>query len=141
MITYCIYGLILLIILVSATVTYRLILHERVREIGIMGTIGFSGSDLRRVLWTEVTILGFFSLIFGLLLVFIISQMVSFLSFSSFPGFEIFVKNGKLAPLYLPVTFLINGLFVFVILFMSVIFPAFIVSRRKLPNLLSGEAI
>jgi len=141
MVTYCIYGLILLIILVSATVTYRLILHERVREIGIMGTIGFTGSDLRRVLWTEVALLGFISLIFGLLLVFIISQMVSFLSFSSFPGFEIFMKNGKLAPLYLPVTFLINGFFVFVILFISVIFPVFIVSRRKLPNLLSGEAI
>ncbi|MCL1959548.1 MAG: FtsX-like permease family protein [Spirochaetes bacterium] len=140
-VTYCIYGLILLIILVSATVTYRLILHERVREIGIMGTIGFSGSDLRRVLWTEVTILGFFSLIFGLLLVFVISQMVSFISFSSFPGFEVFMKNGKLSPLYLPATFLINGLSVFVILFLSVIFPAFIVSRKKLPNLLSGEAI
>jgi putative ABC transport system permease protein len=141
MVTYCIYGLILLIILVSATVTYRLILHERVREIGIMGTIGFTGSDLRRVLWTEVAILGFFSLVFGLLLVFIISKMVSFLSFSSLPGFEVFMKNEMLTPLYLPVTFLFNGLFVFVILFMSVIFPAFIVSRRKLPNLLSGEAI
>jgi putative ABC transport system permease protein len=140
-VTYCIYGLILLIILVSATVTYRLILHERVREIGIMGTIGFSGADLRRVLWTEVAILGFFSLVFGLLLVFIISQMVSFLSFLSFPGFEVFMKNENFTPLYLPVTFLINGLSVFVVLFISVLFPAFIVSRRKLPNLLSGEAI
>jgi len=51
------------------------------------------------------------------------------------------MNNGKLAPLYLPVTFLINGFSVFVILFLSVIFPAFIVSRRKLPNLLSGEAV
>jgi putative ABC transport system permease protein len=141
MVTYCIYGLILLIILVSATITYRLILHERLREIGIMGTIGFSGPDLRRVLWTEVTILGFFSLVFGLLLVFIISKMFSFLSFSSFPGFEVFMKNESFTLLYLPVTFLINGLSVFVVLFISVLFPAFIVSRRKLPNLLSGEAI
>jgi ABC-type lipoprotein release transport system permease subunit len=139
--TYFIYGLMLLIILVSAAVTYRLILHERVREIGIMGTIGFNGSNLRIVLWTEVTILGGLSLIFGLLLVLIISRIFSLLSFSWFSGFEIFMKNEKLTPLYRPVTFLINALLVFFILFMSVIIPAFNVSRKKLPNLLSGEAV
>jgi len=141
LITYFIYGLMLLIILVSSTVTYRLILHERAKEIGIMGTIGFNGSDLRRVLWTEVSILGFLALILGLLLVFIISQLFSLLSFSWFSGFEIFMKNDKLTPLYLPATFLFNGLSVFFILFLSVIIPAFNVSRKKLPNLLSGEAI
>jgi ABC-type lipoprotein release transport system permease subunit len=141
LITYCIYGLMLLIILVSATVTYRLILHERAREIGIMGTIGFNGSDLRRVLWTEVAILGFFSLVFGLLLVFIFSRIFILFSFSWFSGFEIFMKSKKLTLLYLPVTFLINGISVFFILFLSVIIPAFNISRKKLPNLLSGEAV
>jgi putative ABC transport system permease protein len=141
LVTYFIYGFMLLIILVSSTVTYRLILHERVKEIGIMGTIGFNGSDLRRVLWIEVAILGFFSLIFGLLLVFIISKIFSLLYFSLFSGFEIFMKNKKLTPLYLPVTFIINGLSVFFILFISVIIPVFNVSRKKLTNLLSGEEI
>jgi putative ABC transport system permease protein len=141
LITYCIYGLMLLIILVSATVTYRLILHERVKEIGIMGTIGFNSSDLRRVLWTEVAILGFLSLVFGLILVFIFNQIFSLFSFSWFSGFEIFMKNNKFTLLYLPKTFLLNGLSVFFILFMSVIIPVFNVSRKKLPNLLSGEAI
>jgi len=141
MVTYFIYGLMLLIILVSAAVTYRLILHERVKEIGIMGTIGFNGSDLSMVLWTEVAILGFLSLVFGLLFVFIISQIFSLFSFSWFSGFEIFMKNKKLTPLYLPATFLINGLSVFLILFMSVVIPAFNVSHKKLPNLLSGEAV
>jgi putative ABC transport system permease protein len=141
LITYFIYGLMFLIILVSATVTYRLILHERIREIGIMGTIGFNGSDLRIILWVEVAILGVLSLIFGLLIVFIISQIFSLLSFSWFSGFEIFMKNEKMTPLYNPVTFLINALLVFFILFMSVIFPVFNVSRKKLSNLLSGEAV
>ena len=141
LVTYFIYGLMLLIILVSATVTYRLILHERIKEIGIMRTIGFNGSDLRKVLWTEVAILGVLSLVFGLLLVFIFNQILSLLSFSWFSGFEIFMKQEKLTPLYLPVTFLINGLSVFFILFMSVIIPAFNVSRKNLTNLLSGEAI
>jgi ABC-type lipoprotein release transport system permease subunit len=141
LITYCIYGLMLLIILVSATVTYRLILHERAREIGIMGTIGFNGSDLRGVLWTEVTVLGFFSLIIGVLFVYFISRIFILFSFSWLSGFELFMKNERLTPLYRPVTFLINALLVFFILFMSVIIPAFNVSRKKLPNLLSGEAV
>jgi len=140
-ITYLLYVMMLLIILVSAAVTYRLILHERAKELGTMRIIGFYGSDLRLVLWTEVLIIGFISLIAGFILAQILSWVVSLLSFSWFPGFEIFMKDGKLSPLYLPKTMFVNILLVFIVLFVMALLPSIRASRKNLPGLLSGEPL
>jgi len=140
-ITYLLYVMMLLIILVSAAVTYRLILHERAKELGTMRIIGFYGSDLRLVLWTEVFVIGFISLIAGFALAHIFSWAVSFLSFSWLPGFEIFMKNGKLLPLYLPKTMFVNILLVFIVLFVMALEPSIRASRKNLPRLLSGEPL
>jgi ABC-type lipoprotein release transport system permease subunit len=140
-ITYLLYLMMLIIILVSAAVTYRLILHERAKELGTMRIIGFYGSDLRLVLWTEVLVIGFISLIAGLILAQILGWAVSLLSFSWFPSFEIFMKNGKLSPLYLPKTMLVNVLLVFIVLFAMALSPSIRVSRKNLSGLLSGEPL
>jgi putative ABC transport system permease protein len=139
--TYFLYGMMLLIIFVSAAVTYRLILHERAREMGIMRAIGFYGGDLRLVLWTEVIALGIISLCAGFVLALILSGLSSFISFSWFPSFEIFQKNGKLSVLYLPKTVLLNVALVFVVLICAAFFPSLKASKRNLPALLSGEAL
>jgi len=140
-ITYLLYVMMLLIILVSAAVTYRLILHERAKELGTMRIIGFYGSDLRLVLWTEVFVIGLISLIAGFLLAQILSWLVSLLSFSWFPSFEIFMKNGKLLPLYLPKTMFVNILLVFIVLFVMALLPSIRASQKNLPGLLSGEPL
>jgi putative ABC transport system permease protein len=140
-VTYLIYVMMLLIILLSASVTYRLILHERAKELGTMRIIGFYGSDLRLVLWTEVLVIGFISLIAGFVLAQIFSWAVSFLSFSWFPGFEIFMKDGKLSPLYLPKTMFVNILLVFIVLFVMALEPSIRASKKNLPGLLSGEPL
>jgi len=139
--TYFLYGMMLIIILVSAAVTYRLILHERARELGTMRVIGFYGGDLRLVLLSEIMILGFVSLIAGFMLAHVLSWAASFLSFSWFPSFEIFLRNGKLRTMYLPGTTLLNILTMFIILFMVVLPVSFRVTQKKLPNLLSGEPL
>jgi putative ABC transport system permease protein len=140
-ITYLLYGMILLIILASATVTYRLILHERAREIGVMRVIGFYGGDLQLVLWSEVFVIGLISLSAGFVLAHVSGWAISFMSFSWFPGFEIFLKNGSLKPLYLPGTMLTNIAFIYIVLFIMVLFPSFRASMKNLPGLLSGEAL
>jgi ABC-type lipoprotein release transport system permease subunit len=137
---YFLYGIMLIIIFVCAVVTYRLILHERTKEIGVMRAIGFNGSDLRLVLWVEVVILGFISLIAGFLLAIIFGMAFSFVSFSWFPGFEIFLRNGKLTALYLPGTVIINIILSILILVIAVIFPSLRASKKKLSSLLSGES-
>jgi len=141
LITYLLYGMMLLIILVSAAVTYRLILHERAKEMGTMRIIGFYGGDLRLVLWTEVLVIGLISLIAGFILAQVFCWVVSLLSFSWFPGFDIFLKNGKLLPLYLPKTMFVNIILVFVVLFVMALLPSIRASRKNLPGLLSGEPL
>ena len=140
-ITYIIYGIMLLIILVSATVTYSLIMNERVREMGIMRAIGFYGTDLRLVLWSEIIVIGFVSLITGFLLARILCWGISFLSFSWFTGFEIFLKNGRLTALYSAPTILTNVLLIFLVLFIMTLFPSLRASRKNLSSLLSGEPL
>jgi len=139
--TYLLYVMMLIIISVSAAVTYRLILHERAREMGVMRVIGFYGADLRLVLWSEVLVIGVISMAAGFLLALVLGRAVSLLSFSWFPGFEIFTRNGRLMPLYLPSTTLTNIAFICIVLFVMALFPSFRASRKNLPGLLSGEPL
>ena len=140
-ITYIIYGMMLLIILVSAVVTYRLILHERTKEMGIMRTIGFYGRDMHLVLWTEILALGFISLVAGFSLAWLLGGALSLLSFSWFPSFEIFMKNGRLTALYKPLTIMLHVVFIYLILVVSAFFPVLKASHKNLPGLLSGEPL
>jgi ABC-type antimicrobial peptide transport system permease subunit len=141
LITYLLYGMMLIIIFVSAAVTYRLILHERTKEMGVMRAIGFFGGDLRIVLWTEIMILGVISFFAGFLLALLFNGVASFISFSWFPSFEIFLKNGRLSALYLPGTVILNIIITLLILAAAVFFPSLRASKKKLPSLLSGEPL
>ena len=140
-IAYILYGMMLLTIIASAVVTYRLILQERSRELGVMRVIGFHGSDMSIVLCTEIIVLGFISIIAGFLFALVLCWAASFLSFSWFPGFEIFLKKGKLIPMFLPETTLINIILLFVVLFSLALIPSLRVIKKNLPGLLSGEPI
>jgi len=141
LLTYFLYFVMLIIIFSSVAVTYRLVLNERVKEMGVMRSIGFFGNDLRIVLWTEVVILGVISLFAGFLFSIVLSFAASFISFSWFPSFEIFLTNGKLTALYLPETISMNIFLTLMVLVAAVIFPALRASKKKLPSLLSGEPI
>jgi len=141
LLTYLLYGVMLVIIFVSASVTYRLIMHERTREMGVMRSIGFFGGDLRMVLWTEAGILGIISIFAGFILSVLISFGASFISFDWFPGFEIFLRSGKITALYLPGTIINNIILTLIVLAAAVIFPALRASRKNLPSLLSGEPL
>ncbi|MDR1046306.1 MAG: ABC transporter permease [Treponema sp.] len=137
-ITYFLYGMMLLIILVSAAVTYRLLLHERAREMGTMQAIGFHEEDLRLVLIIETFALACVSIAAGFTLTFLLSSLVSLIPFSWFPGFEIFLKNGKLRSLYLPGTVLVNITAILGMMLIAVSVPAYRSLRSPLPRLLAG---
>ena len=139
--SYLLYGMMLLIILVSAITTYRMILHERTKELGVMRVIGFYSSDLGLVLRTEIAALAVISLIFGFLFAWIMTKFIAILSFSWFPGFEIFMKNGKLSAIFLQKTMLLNIFSIVLILFAASYATVFRASRKSLPGLLSGEPL
>jgi ABC-type lipoprotein release transport system permease subunit len=140
-ITYFLYAVMLLIIFVSALATWRLVLRERSRELGTMRAIGFYGADLRYVLVAETLGLALVSLALGFFLSLLFSRLVTWIPFSWFPSFEIFMKDGKLRSLYLPETVLINIAAVFMVLIAAVWGPAFRSSRDRLPEMLSGRIV
>ncbi|GHU16831.1 ABC transporter permease [Spirochaetia bacterium] len=137
-ITYFLYGIMLVIILVSAMVTCNLILHEREREVGTMRAIGFYEGDVRFILILETMALGLLSLAAGFIFALLVSAGLRFIPLSWFPSLEIFMKNGRLTALYLPRTMLINLAAVFCIQLAAVWSPAFRSSRNPLPPMLSG---
>jgi putative ABC transport system permease protein len=138
--TYFLYGMLLLIIYVSAVVTYRLILHERSRELGTMRVIGFQGVDIQGILVMETLGLGVFSLIAGFVFAGFLSWAIRFVPLSWFPSITIFMKNGKLTALYLPKTMMTNIAAIFCALIIAVWGPAFRFSRKPLPGILNGGA-
>jgi ABC-type lipoprotein release transport system permease subunit len=137
-ITYFLYAMMLLIMMVSALVTYRLILHERRRELGTMRAIGFYGADIRFILMLETFGLALVSLAAGVLLVLLFQWLVTFIPFTWFPSFEIFLENGTLKTLYVPRTVAVNILAICVSLFVAAMAPVYQSSREPLPNMLSG---
>jgi putative ABC transport system permease protein len=138
--TYFLYAIMLLIILVSAIVTYRLILHERTQEIGTMRAIGFKGRDIRLVLILETIVLATVSIIAGIVLSLFINGALSRLSFAWIPSFEIFMQNGRLAAQYSGGTLAFNALAIYSILIIAVWFPALAASRQHLPEMLAAGA-
>jgi ABC-type lipoprotein release transport system permease subunit len=137
-VTYFLYVMMLIIMMVSALVTYRLILRERRRELGTMRAIGFYGVDIRFILTLETFGLALVSLTAGTLIALVLQWAVTFIPFSWFPSFEIFLENGRLRTLYLPGTVLVNILAVFISLFLAALVPVFKSSRDPLPGMLSG---
>ncbi|GHU48843.1 hypothetical protein FACS1894200_06640 [Spirochaetia bacterium] len=139
--TYFLYAMMLLLIFVSDAVTYRLILHERNKEIGTMRTIGFYEADIRYILLMETFCLGLLSLAAGFILAWLFSKLLPFIPFSAFPSFDIFMEDGKMTTLYTLRTTLINIISVFCMLFTAVFIPAFRASRYPLPRMLSGDEV
>jgi ABC-type antimicrobial peptide transport system permease subunit len=139
--SYVLYSMMLAIIMVSAGVTCRLILHERIKETGTMRAIGFYQADVRLIFKLEIFVMVIFAMAAGFLLAVCINRLLSLSSFTWFPGFEVFMKNGRLEALYLPGTIAFNVLATLCMLGLAVQRPIFRNSRNPLPEMLSGGAI
>jgi putative ABC transport system permease protein len=66
-ITTVILLVILLIVMVGVSNTYRMVLYERIREIGTMRALGMTGKDTRKVFTNEAVILCIIGAIAGLI--------------------------------------------------------------------------
>jgi ABC-type antimicrobial peptide transport system permease subunit len=139
LLSYFLYAMMLLIILVSAGVTYRLILHERTKEIGTMRAMGFGESDICGILLIEAMFLATAALVCGFGLSLFVDWIISFVSFSWMPGFDIFLKNGRMQPKFYIGAELINIMAVYLVVLFAAIPPIVKMSRNPLPELLNGS--
>lgn len=130
LISYFLYIMVTLIVLVSISVTYRLIIHEREGELATMRAMGFRRGDVLTVLMLEAVLAVFISLIMGTVLSIVVFKAIGFISFASIPGIELFLKRGKMTPLVL-VSDVVKNL----TLLVFIIFPALIVPAVKASRL------
>jgi putative ABC transport system permease protein len=138
MLSYFLYIMMILIIVVSVLDTYRLLLHEREKELGTMRAIVFRRWEIIVLLLMEATILFILSISLGFVLARGAAYGASFLSFSSIASFEIFMQNGRLTSVYSLRSFLMNCGIVLVALLPAVFIPVYNATRRPLAEILSG---
>ncbi len=75
-ITTVILIVILLIVMVGVSNTYRMVLYERIREIGTMRALGMTGKDTRKVFTNEAVILCIIGALAGLVFAAIVMSVV-----------------------------------------------------------------
>ena len=92
-ITTIILLVILLIVMVGVSNTYRMVLYERIREIGTMRAIGMTGKDTRRIFTNEAVILCLIGALSGLVFSVIVMFMVHFIRFD-IETLSFFMNNG-----------------------------------------------
>jgi ABC-type lipoprotein release transport system permease subunit len=138
LVSFFLYLMMLLIILVSAMVTNQIVLQERTKEFGTMRVIGFYEENIRYILMVESFCLGVISLIGGFVFALFLAMAVTFVPLSWFPSLEIFMRSGKLVALYIPKTVVINVAAALCMIFLAVWFPVRKSLRNPLPEMLAG---
>ena len=92
-ITTVILIVILLIVMVGVSNTYRMVLYERIREIGTMRALGMTGKDTRRVFTNEAVILCVIGALAGLIFAAIVMTIIHFIPISN-ESLSFFLSKG-----------------------------------------------
>ncbi|MCQ2596819.1 MAG: FtsX-like permease family protein [Treponema sp.] len=86
---------ILLIVMVGISNTYRMILYERIKEIGTMRAIGMTGKQSGQLFTTEAVILSLLGAVGGCICAILIMVVVSFFHIEN-ESLSFFLHNGRL---------------------------------------------
>ena len=141
LISYFLYVIMVLIVMLSISVTYSLILHERTVEIGTMQAIGLSIRNVRIILVMEASLLFLLAIAAGFLTALGVLRLISLFSFSWIPGFEIFMDKGKLTASFTVITILRNILVLMLAALPAVFIPSMLISKLNLSDSLSGGKV
>ena len=90
--------ILMVIIMVGVSSTYRVIVMKRINEIGIYKAIGMKRSGIFSVLLSETTLLILIGCVVGMIFSWILCLVISQFSFSFIPAFDIFLVDGNLLP-------------------------------------------
>ena len=137
--SYFLYIVMALIILVSISITYRVILRERTRELGTMRSMGLQRGGIVSLLLLEALWLFLSSLGAGALLAALMIRILTLFTYSWIPGFELFLRGGRLVPSFSITTITANILLLLVITLPAVLLPSLRSSRMELTRALTGN--
>lgn len=122
-------SLLLLIASFAVSVILNMVVREKIKDIGILKSIGYTNKNIRRIFMIEGLLLGFFGMVMGSILSPIVLFILKIL-------FKVFMRNGTYyleeLPLYISASELIIIYVVTVIvIFISTIFPASRAAKLK----------
>jgi putative ABC transport system permease protein len=109
-VTYFVLTVFLVIILTGILNTYRVLVHERTKEIGVLRALGMQRGTVRFLFIVEAALLGLFSVLIGFLLGFLLLKVLGGLDLSVIPGSGLILENGHLRTEMNSRTTLLNGL-------------------------------
>ena len=90
--------ILMVIIMVGVSSTYRVIVMKRINEIGIYKAIGMKRSGIFSVLLSETSLLILIGCVVGMIFSWILCLVISQFSFSFIPAFDIFLVDGNFLP-------------------------------------------
>lgn len=113
-----------LIIMVGITNTFRIILYERIREIGTMRSIGMQRNEVRSLFLSEAAFLALGGAIAGLIVAFIVMGLVGLVDFGTKTPLMMVLKNGHMTFLVAPARMIFNVLIVALLTELAAFFPS-----------------
>lgn len=124
------------IIAIGIASTYRVIILKRTTEVGTYRALGMKTGGVRLVFITEILMLLITGFIFGIILALIGTKIISQFDFSYIPAFDVFLREGHLAPQY---TFFGTIKYLFIIIVTTVLCVLFTI--KKLSRLSPVKAL
>ena len=107
LVTTIILLVILLIVMVGISNTYRMVLYERIREIGTMRALGMTGKDSGRMFTTEAIILCILGGIVGLVLAIILMMILGLFHIEN-EAVQMFLKAGYISFVLSPISIIVQ---------------------------------
>jgi ABC-type lipoprotein release transport system permease subunit len=124
LVSYGILALLSIVIAVGILNIYRVIIHERTREIGTMRAIGVQRTQVRNIILCEALLLALCSVVVGLLLSVLALGALSRIQLSSAAGFDIFLTRGRLSWVLYPENVAIDAMFITLVTLFGALGPA-----------------
>lgn len=118
-ITTTILLVILLIVMVGVSNTYRMVLYERIREIGTMRALGMSGKDTGKVFTFEAIILCILGALAGLLLAVIVMTIIHLIPVGN-ESLAFFLQKGHFSFTLSPVSIIVQYLLLIILTTLAV---------------------
>lgn len=135
-VVFGVFLVLLLIIMIGITNTFRMILVERTREIGTIRAIGMQKTGVRGIFLTEALYIALFGAFAGFFIAMVAAGILSIIPFGTNNPFFIFLNNGRLTFRLVPASITVNFLIIALTSVLAAFFPA-----QKAANLNPAKAL
>lgn len=124
------------IVMIGITNTFRMVMYERIREIGTMRAIGVQRGEIRSLFLYEALFLALGGAIAGILLAFIAMNILSLINFGMESPAFLIMKNGHLSFFLPPLRALGNITIIALLTLFAAYFPAKAAAKMEPANAL-----